>query len=162
MDSKIFPTLNPQRWDRAKSCLATCVREGRTGAFTSLFFVCTSVPRLCCVACFVLHLQDTFAAMSRHSYRGTACMANLVAYPVPPNTALCTSTFELYLKAAAELGLKVQKQRKSTNPARPMQPLVPRVRSAGSAVPGPCMSAMLYAARTARQERTDCHCTGGG
>lgn len=52
------------------------------------------------------------------------------------HSALCTSIFELYLKAAAELGLKVQRQRKGTNPA---SPVVPRARrSTGTTVPGPC------------------------
>lgn len=68
-------------------------------------------------------LHDNFACLS--------CTSN--------HSALCTSTFELHLKTAAELGLKAQRWRKDANPASHMQLLVPRARrSAGTVVPGLC------------------------
>lgn len=84
-------------------------------------------------------LHDNFGCLS--------CTSN--------HSALCTSTFELYLKAAAELGLEVQRQRKGANPASPMQPSVPRPRrSAGTAVPGPCKKCCTLHGQQGRREQT--------
>lgn len=152
MDSKIFPALNPQRWDGAKPYLTTCVREGRTGAFTSLFFVCTSAPCLCCMACSVLCLQGkatrgTFAA-SKDIATG-ALPAWQIWLPILYLQPLClwrqhfrTSMFELYLKAAAAWDSEYRGRvpKKGTDTASLMQPSPPRARrSAGTMVPGSCM-----------------------
>ena len=178
MDSKIFTTLNPQRWDGAKAISGNLRQRGENWSFHFPFLCLYICPLsvLCCVRGAGSPRQSNeghVCSKQGHCYRGTACMANLVAYPVTPSTLPSKAALlhvHVWAIPKSSSGAGTLPGTPSTGGGSPgkAQALLalrnPHLPEPGEELepqyPDHTRNAALCAARTARQERAAYHRVG--